>query len=273
MLKTLMATAVAITGFANIASADVSHCGFEHSRFNPSSLSEYQECWLDVYKADETHGVLGSLFWVKVADQYYSTTLTHLRNHGAEAWLNSVNAEIIHVELNEKESELTQTIETIKKVEKIVEVLVEVEVPVEVIVEKVVEITKEIEIPVEVIVTEIIDNTDYTTITELEAELDAISEYKESIAEMTNEEIVKSISIPDANAAEKIVSDPDLLAVNNYTNAVLNGIKHKITAGEYATFQIVIDQFIAASYVHGYDDGYKDGYADGFKDGVASVTN
>ena len=95
MLKTLMAMFVATTTLSNVATADVSHCGHEHSRFNPASLSEYQECWLDVYKADETHGVLGSLFWVKVGGEYYSTTLSYLRSYGAEAWLEEVNADLV----------------------------------------------------------------------------------------------------------------------------------------------------------------------------------
>ena len=152
MLKTLMATAVAITGFANVSAADVSHCGVEHSRFNPIELSSYQECWLDVYKADETHGVLGSLFWVKINDVYYSTTLSYLRNHGAESWIADVQAEVIETVLKE----------TVVVAE-----------------ERIVELEKEI-VEVEVII------EDMTRINELQSEVDTLTAEIESLEEINN---------------------------------------------------------------------------------------
>ena len=94
MIKTLMATVVAITGFANVATADVSHCGINESRMNPTALSDYQECWLDVYSMDKDYGVLGSLFWVRANGEYYSTQLSNLRTEAQRsAWLGSIQAD------------------------------------------------------------------------------------------------------------------------------------------------------------------------------------
>ena len=87
MIKTLLiAGLLSTTALANTASADVSHCGVNETRFNPTSLSEYQECWLDAYRGDDTSGVLGSVFWVNINDKYYSAAISTLRWDLGEAF-------------------------------------------------------------------------------------------------------------------------------------------------------------------------------------------
>lgn len=70
---------------ANAATCSSIH-GTPESRFNPTSLSPYQECILDQYKADEAAGTLGSLFWVRNLDgSYTSMQTTMLVQSGSEA--------------------------------------------------------------------------------------------------------------------------------------------------------------------------------------------
>ena len=68
MRKVIMAAAFAATTILSSASAMAgttpASCGVDEVRFNPTELSEYQECWLNTHRADETHGVLGSLFYI-----------------------------------------------------------------------------------------------------------------------------------------------------------------------------------------------------------------
>ena len=58
---------VMVTGTAHAACDHLSQA----SRVNPTELSKYQECWLDEHKSDEVSGVLGSLFYVKLAPGHY----------------------------------------------------------------------------------------------------------------------------------------------------------------------------------------------------------
>ena len=93
MRKVLIGAAVvaALAGvFHTQVRADtIDHCktldGYGESRFNPTELSEYQECWLDVYKADETAGTLGSIFWVKVDGEYLSMPVKKIHKAGSAA--------------------------------------------------------------------------------------------------------------------------------------------------------------------------------------------
>ena len=130
MIKTLMATVVAITGFANVATADVSHCGINESRMNPTALSDYQECWLDVYSMDKDYGVLGSLFWVRANGEYYSTQLSNLRTEAQRsAFLSGIQTDVVvsvaDTVVTEGETAIVAIEKEIVEVEVIVEVIVE----------------------------------------------------------------------------------------------------------------------------------------------------
>jgi len=70
-----------IAPYAN--AADCSHHS-KASRVNPTELSAYQECWLDEHRSDEAHGVLGSIFYVKVAGEYISMPLKDLVIRGKD---------------------------------------------------------------------------------------------------------------------------------------------------------------------------------------------
>ena len=66
----------------------------EHSkatRVNPTELSEYQMCWLDEYRGDEAHGVLGSLFYIKVDGDYVSMPIKDLVIRGEDKSIDYVN--------------------------------------------------------------------------------------------------------------------------------------------------------------------------------------
>ena len=70
------------------------------SVYNPTELSARDMCWLDVHKADDTHGISGNIFWVKVANKYYSTTINYLRTHGTDKWLQQINSDVTIDNLN-----------------------------------------------------------------------------------------------------------------------------------------------------------------------------
>ena len=74
------------------------------SRVNPTELSEYQMCWLDEHRPDEGHGVLGSLFYVKVDGDYVSMPISDLAKRGEDKSVDYVNLVVnkkIHEDLIE----------------------------------------------------------------------------------------------------------------------------------------------------------------------------
>ena len=52
------------------------------TRFNPTELSEYQQCWVDFYKADEVSGMVGNIFWMRLGDDTISITRDEIRAGG-----------------------------------------------------------------------------------------------------------------------------------------------------------------------------------------------
>ena len=89
-----------VTGTAHAACDHFSKA----SRVNPTELSEYQECWLDEHRADEAHGVLGSLFYVKVESDYISMPVSDLAKRGKDKSVDYVKLVInkkIHEDLIE----------------------------------------------------------------------------------------------------------------------------------------------------------------------------
>ena len=82
---------IAIMGTLGTASAQEIPSDFkcsdiypDFSRVNPTELSNYQKCWLSVHKSDDSSGTLGSLFWVKFEDKYYSMPWSYIRKAGGK---------------------------------------------------------------------------------------------------------------------------------------------------------------------------------------------
>ena len=142
MRKVIMAAAFAATTILSSASAMAgttpASCGVDEVRFNPTELSEYQECWLNTHRADETHGVLGSLFYIKVNDVFYSAPLSTLRKLSDPASFFTAQVvgdlEVSSLEAIRENAVVVanETAVKIAEVETVIK-LVEVEVPVEVI--------------------------------------------------------------------------------------------------------------------------------------------
>ena len=58
----------------------------EKKGINATELSEYQECWLDLHRADEPSGTLGGLFYLKVPGAgYVSMPVSVLIEKGKDA--------------------------------------------------------------------------------------------------------------------------------------------------------------------------------------------
>ena len=77
------------------------------TRFNPTELSEYQECWLDFHKADEAAGVLGSIFFARVGDEFVSMPVSELREAGSKSAAKAIVVDrIVEVVNNERIEEL-----------------------------------------------------------------------------------------------------------------------------------------------------------------------
>ena len=96
-MSALVATTM-LTGTAHAADkcmtvGDIAKMPYENI-FNKTELTAKDKCWLDVHKADESHGIDGSVFWVKVGGKYYSTHISQLREKSDRtAWLDSVKAD------------------------------------------------------------------------------------------------------------------------------------------------------------------------------------
>ena len=77
-------SAVFMSGTANAQSFSES-CGHldNPTRFNPTELSAYQECWLDYHKPEEAAGVLGSVFYARAGEEFVSMPVSELRSAGS----------------------------------------------------------------------------------------------------------------------------------------------------------------------------------------------
>ena len=64
---------------APMATPTVDHCPAQMDSINKMMLSEFDKCWLEAHQGDRTNGVLGSIFWVKVNDKFYSAPISSLR--------------------------------------------------------------------------------------------------------------------------------------------------------------------------------------------------
>ena len=83
----LMMAAVAATFMSTGAQAGSfsESCGHldNPTRFNPTELSAYQECWLDYHKPDEMAGTLGGIFYARAGDSIVSMPVSDLRSAGS----------------------------------------------------------------------------------------------------------------------------------------------------------------------------------------------
>ncbi len=280
----------------------------KHGSFNPTNLTDFAKCWIDVHKSDKLGGVDFGQAWAKINGTYYSVPLSVLKQAGSaaaakEMFRDSIVAEISDVQAAAIQSAAAEAItdtqsqiETIKEITKVVEVLVEVEVPVEVIVERVktiyVDRIETIEVPVEVIVERVITNTvdnltqalingnaHATAINALDG-LDAINDY---IADNLGYNTVGIMNLTDkATATTDVVNNfTEVSTGNNWdVSTSLNVRLGGIASGQVPlnAIDVVIGQIqsdiesaISAAYDSGFADGYEAGYKDGFTDGVNSV--
>lgn len=242
---------------ASSAMADSSHCkeldGAHQQRYNPTELSEYQKCWLDVHK-DENAGTIGDIFWVRVDDQYASMPVKQLRNAGSKKAAQVIVKEII------------------------TEVLVEREVI------KWRGVTDEVH-------NTLIAERDQLLISLAEANEDLA--YKAAQLAMVQRDIQTLQDITDEQLSEMVHGNEaqiarEIYAITNNTNfdsvialefpgvAILTFTLSRADSNTAANnlFSVFESSMIEATqraieiaYDQGYRDGYQDGYADGFRDG------
>ena len=119
ILGTLAATM--ITGVAKAACNDIPN----PTRFNPQELSAYQECWLDEHKAEETAGILGSLAWVRLNDEYFSAPISQIRkmrgSDYAEKFIAAIEPELITEIVRENEKRIVEVRTEIEYIEVFIE--------------------------------------------------------------------------------------------------------------------------------------------------------
>ena len=115
-MKKIMMAAVAATFMSTGAQAESfsESCGHldNPTRFNPTELSAYQECWLDYHKPNEMAGVLGSIFYARAGDNIVSMPVADLRNAGSAGAAKEIIVErIVEVINNERVEELEGIVE------------------------------------------------------------------------------------------------------------------------------------------------------------------
>ena len=115
-MKKIMMAAVAATFMSTGAQAESfsESCGHldNPTRFNPTELSAYQECWLDYHKPDEMAGVLGSIFYARAGDSIVSMPVSDLRSAGSAGAAQAIVVErIVEVINNERVEELEGIVE------------------------------------------------------------------------------------------------------------------------------------------------------------------
>ena len=112
-MKTIILAAVAAAFVSNAHASEptfAESCGHieNHTRFNPTELSEYQECWLGFHKPDEMAGVLGNIFWARAGDMTVSMPVSTLTNAGSKSAAQAIVVDRIVDRIVEVERELTQ---------------------------------------------------------------------------------------------------------------------------------------------------------------------
>ena len=111
-MKTIILAAIAATFATNVHANEptfAESCGHldNPTRFNPTELSEYQECWLGFHKPDEMAGVLGNIFWARAGDMTVSMPVSELTNAGSKSAATAIVVDrIVEVVNNERIEEL-----------------------------------------------------------------------------------------------------------------------------------------------------------------------
>ena len=89
MIKNIILTAAALSILSTgaISKERSTHCNALDAgpTYGKVELSEKDKCWLDHWKSDETGGVLGSIFWVKVNGEYISMPTKDLTKAGSKS--------------------------------------------------------------------------------------------------------------------------------------------------------------------------------------------
>ena len=303
----LAAAAVMMTTTAHAACTQAELEGMDNPvRYNPTELSAYQECWLDVHKADEEHGVLGSIFWVKFDDSYYSANLSTLSklSDPAAYFENMIVADI--------EAVIARETVVIEQANKMAVQLIQAGVPeetVEMLVEQAfadgvasVDITIDNQAAFDAGVASV-DVAKAITVAIETANTNAASTIEAALTgkESTNAN-QRGLIVHARNAVKSNGGRTNELArmadEANVANGLLTKWEMKFIGFTYSGYQLsnafmntlrvngvpehnlqnlanIIHEKVKLAYYEGYDDGYndgyRDGYADGFTDGVNSV--
>lgn len=260
MIKVLMA-AVAATFAVNANAAEVSvseACGHldNHSRFNPTELSEYQECWLDIH--GEESGVLGSLFYTKVGESYVSMPTKVLREAGSKAAAKAVVVEAIIAGVAQAEYDA-------------------------VVAER-----DALQSDLAAAVT----GRDFETASDLADEIDRLNTRVDELGMVDAEFLSAAVTRAHGRMTDDPLNESNLDSYDRTStghNGALTATNERIgwetvtrlqIAGGQSSIQAVsdlrvlnaaIDHAFDSGFDAGYDEGYADGYRDGFADGVASV--
>ena len=106
-MKAIMAF-IALLVVSTTAYAECSHHA-QANRVNPQELSDYQKCWLNEHRADEQSGTLGSLFYVKIGQEFISFPINELVKKGqekGEAYVYSqINKRVAEAEAEQAEAD------------------------------------------------------------------------------------------------------------------------------------------------------------------------
>ena len=94
------------------------------TRFNPTELSQYQECWLDTYEEDNA-GVLGSLAWIRLNGEYFSAPISLIRkmkgSNYADKFFAAIEPELIEVVERQTQERIVEIETIIEYVDVIIE--------------------------------------------------------------------------------------------------------------------------------------------------------
>lgn len=251
-LAALAATFTVHAHAAELTTAET--CGHleNHSRFNPTELSEYQECWLGLH--GEEAGVLGSLFYAKVGDSFVSMPVKVIREAGSKSAAKAVVVE----KIVEKATALTE------EQESAIDLF---------------ESLKESGITATAANSAVVAATGVDILAMAKAAASANAPaYGYDINGRAHEAAADKVGLPaEGENITNLVKYSTPGSFDNprrvYYSVDVNGFA--IFSNQFAATHHAIDDILEKvydrGYSEGYDRGYADGYADGFDAGVASV--
>lgn len=258
----LAAVAATFSVSAHAAEPTVSEsCGHfdNHSRFNPTELSEYQECWLDFHGKEA--GMLGSLFYVKAGDTFVSMPVSELREAGSKAAAKAVVVEAIVERIVEVESGARIAALTAERNAAIADLAT----------------ARDNFAARAAVIADLNDQIDI-----LEAAAEAVRTASRDVG-MTDLEILAHGESTGSNwkvnppAAHSSAFDAETAGAGwetvtyLYISETARSAIRPVMSDDLAVINAAIDFAFSQGYDSGYDEGYANGYRDGFADGVASV--